>query len=198
MKRAVSVAASAAIALLFSGMLFARPIPKTSFTLKNHKAVTSNMTSDQSFAKTADRADLTEVKLGKLAEEKGGTATVRDFGKRMVRDHTAANDKLQMVGSKEGITLPSQPSAAEQQTYDELSKLSGKAFDQAYARDMLKDHEHDVAAFKQEVSDGKNMQVKDWASQTLPTLEEHLKLARQMYNSVGGSGMNSTGSGSSQ
>jgi putative membrane protein len=185
MKATLNAAAVAAIALFFSGgALLAYPFSTGKTVAKRSKTVTSSQMSDQTFAKTADRADLTEVKLGELAEQKGGTATVRDFGKRMVTDHTEANDKLETVASHANLTLPNQPSAAEDQAYMQLSKLSGKAFDEAYARDMLKDHEHDVAAFKEEVKDGKNQNIKNWTSQTLPVLEEHLKLARQMYDRV--------------
>jgi putative membrane protein len=197
MKAGLNAAAAAAMVVLFSGSaLLAHSASTAKTATKNVKAITSSQMSDQAFAETADRANLTEVKLGKLAEEKGGTATVRDFGKRMVTDHTEANDKLETAASHANLTLPSQPSTAEDQTYMQLSKLSGKAFDEAYARDMLKGHEHDVAAFKKEVKDGKNQDIKNWTSQTLPVLEEHLKLARQMYDSVEPRSSKTTGTGS--
>ena len=75
----------------------------------------------------------------------------------------------------------------DQATYDHLSSLSGKDFDEAYARDMVNDHVKDIAAFKQESQDGKNEAVKNFASETLPTLETHLKLAHEMARAVGAS-----------
>ncbi|MFZ3214548.1 MAG: DUF4142 domain-containing protein [Candidatus Acidiferrales bacterium] len=71
-----------------------------------------------------------------------------------------------------------------QATYDRLAKLSGEAFDRAYARDMVRDHRSDVATFRYEANDGKDTAIKNFASQTLPTLETHLKLAHEMYHSV--------------
>lgn len=142
--------------------------------------------SDESFAKEAAEGGMAEVKLGQLAQEKGTSQAVKDFGQRMVMDHNKANDQLKAVASQTNITLPDQPSAKEQRTYDRLKNLSGKAFDRAYARAMVRDHEHDVAAFRREAKHGQNTAIKSFASQTLPTLEQHLTLARKMSREVRG------------
>ena len=141
---------------------------------------------DTHFAKEAAQGGMAEVKLGQLAQEKGSSNSVKSFGKRMVDDHSKAGDKLREVASRESITLPSDISVKDQATYDRLSKLSGSAFDRAYARDMVKDHETDVAAFQREANAGKNDSLKSFASETLPTLQDHLKQAKDMMKSVGG------------
>src|ERR1700737_2206453 len=104
----------------------------------------------------------------------------------MVDDHSKANDKLKEVASRESITLPNDLSAKDQATYDRLSKLNGAAFDRAYARDMVKDHETDVAAFQREANGGKDDSLKSFASETLPTLQDHLKQAKEMVKTVSG------------
>jgi putative membrane protein len=141
---------------------------------------------DAHFAKEAAQGGMAEVKLGQLAQEKRSSDTVKSFGKRMVDDHTKAGDKLKEVASRENITLPTDLSAKDQATYDRLSKLNGAAFDRAYARDMVKDHETDVAAFQKEASAGKDDSLKGFASETLPTLEDHLKQAKEMMKTVSG------------
>jgi putative membrane protein len=150
------------------------------------KSSTRSATPDVHFAKEAARAGMAEVKLGQLAQEKGSSDMVKTFGKRMVDDHSKAGDKLKEVASHESITLPSDLSAKNQATYDRLSKLNGAAFDRAYARDMVKDHETDVAAFQKEANAGKNDSLKSFASETLPTLQDHLKQAKEMMKTVGG------------
>ena len=75
-------------------------------------------------------------------------------------------------------------STKDKATYDMLSKLSGAAFDRAYARVMVKDHEEDVADFRKEADGGHNPAVKDFATQTLPTLQDHLKEAKEMRQNV--------------
>jgi putative membrane protein len=150
------------------------------------KSSTRSATPDVHFAKEAAQGGMAEVKLGQLAQEKGSSDTVKTFGKRMVDDHSKAGDKLKEVASHESITLPSDLSAKDQATYDRLSKLNGAAFDRAYARDMVKDHETDVAAFQKEADAGKNDSLKSFASETLPTLQDHLKQAKEMMKTVGG------------
>src|ERR1700730_8364251 len=141
---------------------------------------------DARFAKEAAQGGMAEVKLGQLAQEKGSNDLVKSFGKRMVDDHSKANDKLKEVASRESITLPNDLSAKDQASYDRLSKLNGAALDRAYARDMVKDHETDVAAFQKEANGGKTDSLKSYASEILPTLQDHLKQAKEMMKNVGG------------
>jgi putative membrane protein len=141
---------------------------------------------DAHFAKEAAQGGMAEVKLGQLAQEKGANDSVKSFGERMVDDHSKAGDKLKEVTSRENIALPTDISAKDQATYDRLSKLDGAAFDRAYARDMVKDHKTDVAAFQKEANTGRDDSLKGFASETLPTLQDHLKQAEEMMKSVGG------------
>jgi len=154
----------------------------------NHTTTTKSRPAmgDAHFAKGAAQGGMAEVKLGQLAQEKGSNDTVKSFGKRMVDDHSKAGDKLKEVASRESIALPTDISAKDQAIYDRLSKLNGAAFDRAYARDMVKDHETDVAAFQREANAGKTDSLKSFASQTLPTLQDHLKQAKEMMKTVGG------------
>jgi putative membrane protein len=141
---------------------------------------------DTHFAKEAAQGGMAEVKLGQLAEDKGVSDSVKNFGKRMVDDHSKAGDKLKEVASRENITLPTEIAAKDQVTYDRLSKLNGAAFDRAYAKDMVKDHEGDIAVFQKEANGGKVDSLKSFASDTLPTLQDHLKEAKAMMKSVAG------------
>lgn len=140
--------------------------------------------SDATFAKHAAQGGMAEVKMGQLAQDKGSSDTVKMFGQRMVQDHSAANDKLKRVAAQENITLPTRLSAKDQATYDRLSKLSGHAFDRAYAQDMVQDHVNDIAEFKKEAANGTDSAIKGFATETLPTLQDHLKMARQMLHTV--------------
>ena len=133
---------------------------------------------DSRFAMEAAQGGMTEVQLGQLAKDKASSDAVKQFGQRMVDDHTKANDQLKSVASQKGITLPTDVGAKNQAAIDRLSKLSGAAFDHAYMQHMLMDHKKDIADFRKEASSGKDPQIKQFASETLPTLETHLKLAQ--------------------
>jgi putative membrane protein len=145
-----------------------------------NKKATKDTMSDAAFARAADEANLTEVKLGQLAEEKGTTQTIKDFGKRMVTDHGKAEDALKVAAAKDKVSLPESLDTKDQDLYNSLSKLSGNAFDRAYQHDMVTNHENDIAAFRHEANDGKDAAIKSFASETLPTLETHLHLANEM------------------
>lgn len=147
-------------------------------------AVAKSAASDTQFAKKAAQGGMAEVKMGQLAQQKGTADSVKKFGARMVEDHTKAGDELKGVAASEKIALPTDMSAMDKATYEMLSKLSGAAFDRAYARDMVRDHEEDIADFNKEANGGHDPAVKDFATQTLPTLQDHLKEAKEMRQNV--------------
>ncbi len=139
---------------------------------------------DKSFAEHAAIGGLAEVEMGKVAQQNGASDQVKQFGQRMVDDHSKANDELKQIASAKGLTLPTELDAKHKSTLDKLQKLSGAQFDRTYMDDMVADHKKDIGDFKKEAKSGKDSDIKGFASKTLPTLEEHLKLAESTYASV--------------
>lgn len=144
-------------------------------------------TSDNSFVRKAAEANYAEIQLGKLAQDKGTNPAVKNFGQRMVTDHTKAYDELKPIASKDNITMPDRMNVKDQALYDRLSKVSGTQFDREYMRNMVKDHESDVAEFQRESTKAKEQNVRTYASNTLPVLQEHLRLAEDANAKVGAS-----------
>ena len=140
---------------------------------------------DSTFVRKAAEGGMAEVRMGQLANDKGYNKAVKEFGERMVNDHRKANDELKEVASKRGVTLRDSMNATDKALYDKLSGLSGDAFDKAYMRAMIKDHEEDVSEFRRESQNAKDPDVRDFASKTLPTLEEHLRIAKDTGSQVG-------------
>jgi putative membrane protein len=135
---------------------------------------------DKHFVRKAAEGGLAEVELGKLATQKASSDEVKKFGQRMVDDHSKANDQLKQLAQQKGVDLPTQPNAKDKATLDKLQKLSGEQFDKAYMQDMVKDHTKDVAEFQKESKSAKDPDIKNFASQTLPTLQDHLKEAKSI------------------
>jgi len=135
---------------------------------------------DKKFIKEAADGGMAEVELGQLAAEKASSDDVKKFGQRMVDDHSKANDQLKQIAASKGVDLPKEPSSKHKAAKDRLSKMSGADFDKAYMAHMVNDHTKDVAEFKQEGSSGKDPDVKNFAQQTLPTLQDHLKQAKSI------------------
>ena len=144
--------------------------------------------SDRKFIKEAAEGGLAEVELGELALQKASSDEVKKFGQRMVDDHSKASDELKQVAGSKGVDLPTGLSAKDKATKERLSHMSGADFDKAYMQDMVKDHRKDVAEFQKESSSGSDPEVKQFASKTLPKLQEHLQTAESIAPKTSGGG----------
>ena len=134
---------------------------------------------DADFVKKAAKGGLAEVELGLLAQQRGASDAVRQFGRRMVHDHSDANLELRQLAASKGIMVPQSLDEKDGAERDRLSTLSAREFDAAYMRDMLKDHQEDVAEFQSTANKAKDPDVRAFASKTLPTLQDHLRMAEQ-------------------
>ncbi|HWI14086.1 MAG TPA: DUF4142 domain-containing protein, partial [Burkholderiales bacterium] len=141
---------------------------------------------DRHFIMEAAQGGMLEVQMGKLAQQNGQSDGVKQFGKRLEDDHSKANEELKGVAQKLGVDLPASLDKKHQGKVDKLSKVKAQDFDRQFAKDMVSDHEKDVKAFRKEADKGKNAEVKQFASQAVPTLEEHLKMARDLAGSRSG------------
>ena len=146
------------------------------------------LSADDAWMMKVAKGGMAEVELGKLASEKATTDAVKQFGQRMATDHSKANEELKALAANKKVTLPAEIAPEDKALRDRLTRLSGPAFDQAYMRAMVSDHVKDVNAFKMEANSGTDPDVKAWAAKTLPTLEQHLKMAREAGGAVGTSG----------
>ena len=142
-------------------------------------------TNDARFAADAAMGSMLEFELGKLAVQKASSDKVKQFGQRMVDDHSKAVDDLKGIAVKDNLSIPSELDAGRKAVVDRYSRLSGTAFDRAYIRDMVKDHQTEIADFRNEANSGVNADLKSWATITLPTLQEHLRIAKEMEGSLG-------------
>jgi putative membrane protein len=141
---------------------------------------------DQKFVLEAAMGGMEEVQLGQLAVSKAASDDVKQFGQHMVDDHSKANDELKALAASKNITLPTELAGKQKADYDKLSKLSGAAFDREYMKMMVDDHNKDVAEFQKESTSGKDPDVKAWAAKTLPTLQQHQTMAKEVDAKVGG------------
>lgn len=141
---------------------------------------TAGMSADMKFAMEAAMGGMEEVEMGRLAAEKGASDEVRQFGQRMVDDHSKANQELMQIASSKSMTLPTALDPKHQADMQKISALSGEAFDKAYVKMMVKDHKKDVSEFQKESMRGADTEIKDFATRTLPTLQEHLQMIQRI------------------
>ncbi|BAY32210.1 outer membrane protein [Nostoc carneum NIES-2107] len=161
--------------------------PTTSPTTSSPSTTGQNNLSsaDRTFMTQAAQGGLAEVQLGQLASQRGASNEVKQYGQRMVQDHTQANSQLQQLAQQKGVTLPKSLNKEHQQVQQQLTKLSGRNFDRQYMSHMVQDHEKTVALFQQEAQEGQDAEVKAFATQTLPILQDHLQQAQSLANPGG-------------
>jgi putative membrane protein len=129
--------------------------------------------SDRAFIMKAAQTNLAEVKLGKLAQEKGTSKDVKDLADRLVDDHSKALDQLKAIADKNNISVTDQLSSDQQALYDRLSKLSGAEFDKTFTKEQVKLHNQAISLYTDQAKNGTNPDLKSYAQAALPTLRAH-------------------------
>jgi putative membrane protein len=145
--------------LSFAGLALAQESPSSKSSSLSAK--------DKTFMHKAAKGGMMEVAMGRQAEQNGKSDDVKSFGKRMVTDHSKANDELKSIAAKKGVKLSSK---------EPSEKWSS---DKAYMDMMVKDHEKDLAEFQDEAKNGSDPDVKKFAEDTAKVVQEHLDLARE-------------------
>jgi putative membrane protein len=123
---------------------------------------------------------LAEVQLGQLAQEKSQSEDVKQFGQRMVQDHTQLGTQMQPAAKQLGVSQPKGPSKKDKQLMAKLQGLTGPQFDEEYIRAMVKDHRQDLKDFKTEVEMTQDPGVKSVAQQGEAVIADHLKAIEQI------------------
>ena len=141
---------------------------------------TNASSSDKKFVHSALEGGNAEIKLGQLAAQKGNSEDVKQFGQKMVDDHSKLGDQMKQIAQQQGIEVPDGISAKDKALETKLNSLSGDAFDKAYIKAMVKDHQKDLSEFKKEANSGNDTSIKDAASQGAQVISQHLQMAEQM------------------
>lgn len=181
MQRGLAFAAMAALLVAAPSVGFAQSAPSHSASPSagtSHPAATADT---KQFLTEAMQGDVSEIKMGQLAEKNGSSAEAKEFGKTLVTDHTKAADQVKAMAKQVGATVKEEPSSEAQKDYDKLAKLKGADFDREFAHHMVEDHQKDIAKFQKQ-ADAKNGPVSDLAQQQLPVLKKHLQMAQTLQS----------------
>lgn len=174
-----------ALALLCAAPAFAQGMnPNPAGNVGDAHSSAKASASDKKFVEKALQGGMAEVELGKLATEKASSSDVKDFGSKMVDDHTKLGDQMKPIAAQLGITPPSSLSTKDQALMTKLQGLSGSAFDKAYMDSMVADHKEDDKEFQAEETSGKDPQVRDAATQGEPIIAQHLQMAQEIQKKI--------------
>jgi putative membrane protein len=121
-----------------------------------------------------------EIKFGQAAQDMGSSQAVKDFGKMLVDDHTKANEEAVRLANSMGVVVPAGIKPDDMAAYNKAAGMSGAAFDEEFAADMVKGHQAAIDKFQQEADSTDPAPLTDFARQTLPTLKKHLETAQSL------------------
>ncbi len=188
MRSITSLALTAVAAAMMVPSAFAQNTDAASAAQQNsvhpRRPVVTVTAADQDFATRAAQAGMAEVAAGRIAESNARDPAIRDFARRMVRDHAEANDRLKRIARDEGIDLPAASSSEQAAQVEALHTVSSSDFDQTYLQDFgVPAHADAVDLFRNEAEHGGEARLRRFARQTLPVLRSHLAEARQLQNS---------------
>ena len=139
---------------------------------------------DRDFVITAAQGGMAEVAMGQLATQKGTSPDVKGFGQRMVNDHGASNQELTQLVREKGLEMPGTPQEQSKDAASHLNALSGAEFDRMFMQHMVEDHQKHVNDFDRASRTAQDPAVKAWAAKTLPVLQQHLTLAREIQKKL--------------
>jgi putative membrane protein len=141
---------------------------------------------DRVFVHAAVIGGMAEVELGKLAQQKGENDAVKEFARRMVEDHGKANNQLSGLAKEDGIAVPDKLDQEHQAVRDRLEVANGEEFDLAYVEGQVADHQKTAQLLEYEIGSGQDVELKSFASDTLPVVLEHLRAAQEIQAELTG------------
>jgi putative membrane protein len=141
---------------------------------------------DRTFVRAVALGGLAEVDLAKLAAQKASNDAVKEFAQRMIKDHGEANDRLASLAKANGISLPDQFDSEQRSMRDRLQQAGKTEFDHAYIRGQITNHQQTVQLLIYQIGSGENDDLKAFASDTLPIVLDHLRMAQSIAAQISG------------
>jgi putative membrane protein len=138
------------------------------------------------FVDDASAKGIAEIEGGKLALEKGQSADVKKFAQQMIEEHTATNEKLKALATRKKLEVADDAELMSKAKELILKLREGESFDKAYANNQVVAHEQTIELFRKQSAEGEDAELKALATSTLPKLESHLKMAKELSAAHGG------------
>jgi putative membrane protein len=135
---------------------------------------------DQKFVEFASTNDQFEIQAARLAERNAQDDQIKQMARQIAQDHQQSSQQLQQAAKAAGIQVSQQLKPHQQAMLQELQQMQGQEFDRAWLYGNVAGHTKAVLKFRDEAREGQNEQIKQFAQQTLPKLQQHLQHAQEM------------------
>jgi putative membrane protein len=132
------------------------------------------------FTRQAAVGGMFEVQSSQVALQKTQDADIKKFAQRMIDDHGKANEQLKQIAGENHLKVPATLDKRHAAMLKKLDQASGKAFDKAYLRDQTKAHRQAIRLFQRYADSGTNQALQTFAKDTLPTLQEHADMLKNI------------------
>ncbi len=179
---------AAAIFLVTGGMSLAYGQQSANTGMQNGTISTqqSNVSNtDKNFVENTLKGGMLEIALAQEAVKKSTNQDVQNLANHIIQDHTKGNQQLKEIAQKEGLQIPDKMGSDKEQKLEKFSKMDAQDFDREYASFEVKDHKDDIKDAENEAKDGTNPSIKNFASQLVPQLQQHLSMAQSVDQKFG-------------
>lgn len=139
---------------------------------------------DKQFILEAADDALFQVNAGQVAASGATQKSVRDYGEQMTTDHTRVGQELQKLAAARQVQLPTTLSDERQQQLDSLAMQTGVGLDTLYLNQMVEIQARVVHMMEIEGTSGNDFELKQWASNRLPTVRQFEERAKAMRDSL--------------
>ena len=154
-------------------------VPKT--TEKTAKSGAKLSVTEKQFMNKAGAGNVAEVMMAELALKNAESQDVKDFAQKMITDHKEANAKLDVIAKSHGqANFDPMPSDEDKAFYAQLTSLTGSAFDTAYIKHAVVDHETDLKDYQKGKKEVKDKELMAYTDKTEKVVADHLKMAKEL------------------
>lgn len=175
-------AVGAVCALVLAGFLAPAAAQQSADKAKQESKSLSK--SDQRYFQELARSNLAEIQTGKLAQGKAASEEVKQYGQRMVADHTTMLEEQRTLARTKSVSLPAAPDDKHQQAFKRLESMSGAEFDRAFMEQMVKDHENALRLVKDIAAKADDPDLQALGKKAVPEIQKHLEKAQSLASSV--------------
>lgn len=173
------------VAMMASGTLSAQNASTGSSLTQGAGAAALKSSNPGAFIQAAAQGNIAMIDMAKVAEHRARNSKVKQLAQMIQRDHTRANQKLQKIAAKDGVAMTSKLPDPLQDQLKQLKHAKGAQFDRLYVKDMLRDHQKEIAKFQRDAQQLQQIRLRDYALSCVPVMRKHLRHAEQAAPSVG-------------
>ncbi|MFO7824587.1 MAG: DUF4142 domain-containing protein [Cyclobacterium sp.] len=143
----------------------------------DHTIVVIENDNDSTFLRKAAEMQMEMINFGKLAQEKGDSPEVKEFGRVMEAENTKSQTEINALAQSKSMSLPGSATDDSMEAYNDLNEETGNDFGRSYSDRMVDQHEDAIDLFENAANDSEDPEIKAWATEKLPILRVQLKQA---------------------